>query len=357
MRILAGYLARLFVVRFALLLVGLTAVAALVDVVAHADSVLGAAGAGPLSLFRYAGLRLPEIGADLMPLSVLLGALLTFAGLARHSELVIIVATGVSQLKLIALLLPAVVLVALSQFVIEDQVVPESIRELRAWGVGEYGGSSRGADGTRAHWLRVEGDVLRIGRIEAGGRALAAVTVFRRDGAGTLIERIDAGSAEYADGRWTLYDVTQRSMSDNSIKRLIEARWEVSLAPARLLVSSTRPEELSLAGLRRFLGDERLGSLPQYHYQTWLHQRLAAPFGTLLMVLVAVPLAGRFRRSGRTAPALAGGVAIGFGYLVFAGFTLSLGKGGLLLPAAAAWLPVVVLACLGITLALHAERA
>jgi len=86
MNVLATYLTRLLLTRFALLLIGLTAFLLGLDLMVNANSLLQQ-GDGLEALVRYAFLRTPVVVSDLIKIASLLAGLLTFASLIRHGEL------------------------------------------------------------------------------------------------------------------------------------------------------------------------------------------------------------------------------------------------------------------------------
>src|ERR687891_318836 len=142
------YLSRLYLMRFAFLLLGLALLVVFLDFLADGDEVLEAGGGAVLPILRYTMLRLPEIVAELIPITAMLAGFVTFAGLARFRELTALLGVGISKFRLAAAMAPAALLVATTQFVIEDQALPLAVGELKAWGVADYA-SSGGGPGAR----------------------------------------------------------------------------------------------------------------------------------------------------------------------------------------------------------------
>jgi lipopolysaccharide export system permease protein len=350
--VLSRYIARRLLARAAVLLAGLGALMMLLDFLANGDQVIEGSDSVLLPMLQYTVLRLPEIVAQLLPITAMLAGLLTFAELARRSELTAMAAAGVSKTRLVLAVLPVALLIAGLQFVIEDQAVPVAVAKLRAWGIGDYGPS--GDDATT--WLRQGDDILRLHTLDRDAGRIDGVTVFRRDPEGNLIDRLVAPSATYEDGAWTLHDVTRSSVRTGLIEHEDRVRWSEGLDPKVLASVLADPRETPLVQLLGAIGKGGLGSQPRYRYKLWLEDRLAAPMTTIAMILIIVALARPV--SGRAAQGwlIALGVAVGFVAWTFDGLVLTFGDLGLLPPVLAAWTPLVVFAASAASILLHQER-
>jgi lipopolysaccharide export system permease protein len=91
------------------------------------------------------------------------------------------------------------------------------------------------------------------------------------------------------------------------------------------------------------------------HYLVDLYLKLALPFASAVLALVAVPIAGRLRRHPSIAAIVGLGTSVGFGYWVLLGLSTSLGQTGALPPAVAAWAANGVYALLGAVLFLSSD--
>jgi len=88
------------------------------------------------------------------------------------------------------------------------------------------------------------------------------------------------------------------------------------------------------------------GDRPVSYYQTRFLDAFAGPFATLVMLLLAAPVALANFRSGQGAVLLSGGLAAGLIFLVVNGLLSALGEGGMLSPALAVWGGPVIFAAL-----------
>jgi lipopolysaccharide export system permease protein len=350
--VMSRYVARRLLARAAILIAGLAALMMLLDFLANGDQVIAHSDGVVWPILRYTVLRLPEIVAQVLPITAVLAALLTFADLARHSELTAIAAAGVSKARLALVVLPVALLIAAVQFVVEDQAVPAAVGRLRAWGIGDYAPPE---DGVLA-WLRTGDDILRIRAFDPAAGRIEGVTVYRRDPEGNLAARLSAASATYEDGGWTLHDVSRSEVRPAVVEHADRLRWSDALDPELLGSVLADPRETRLGDLLRVIRTPGLGTQPSYRYKLWLQARLAAPVTTVAMLLIVVALARPL--SGRAAQGwwIALGIAVGFVCWTFAGLVLTIGDLGLLPPALAAWVPAGVFAASASSLLLQQER-
>jgi lipopolysaccharide export system permease protein len=346
------YLSRLYLMRFAFLLLGLALLVVFLDFLADGDEVLKAGGSAVMAILRYTLLRLPEIVSELIPITAMLAGFVTFAGLARYRELTALLGVGISKFALAAAIAPAAVLIATLQFAIEDQALPRAVSELREWGVGDYAVS----DDAKVTWIRQGTDIVRIERFDRGESRLDGVAIFRRDGAGNLLERIEAETAVYREGDWILQGVRRSTPGEPAEIEAQSLGWPQGLSLDLLLAAAAHPKETPLHSLLSVSEQTDLGTQPGYRYKLWLHERLAGPVTTMVLIMLTVALAQPFEsRTGRSM-LLAAWLGVGFLAWTFDGLVLTFGEIGLLPPPLAAWAPTLVFAALAVWLMLRDER-
>lgn len=350
--LVSRYISRLFLTRFLFVLAGITAMAELLELFANADDIMKQEAQAFAALARYGLLRLPEIITVMAAPSASLAALLALGALVRHRELVSLKAAGVSQVRLFLALLPAALLVLAFEWVVQDRLVPPAVHSLREWGVGDYG-KGKDSDDTM-QWVRDGRRVVNWGA--AQGRTLTEVRIFDRDPSGRLTGEIRANRAEYHDGRWTLHGVTQLDVATNAITDAPDRDWAIPYTPSRFEMVSAPPNELSFRTLAHFATNPAFGNRPVYFYWTWMFEKIAAPVGTLILALLAVPLTQQFQRPGGIVLMLAAGVVISFLYLILRGVMVSFGESGVLPPLLATAAPALTLVAVGGTLFVRHER-
>jgi lipopolysaccharide export system permease protein len=108
---------------------------------------------------------------------------------------------------------------------------------------------------------------------------------------------------------------------------------------------------MSSQELKRYLKKIRKMGMDTRDFAVQLYHKLFYPLACPLMVLLGIPFSCSTRRSGGTTKAIGISLAIGFSFWIVLSFSLALGKGDVLTPAAAALLPYLLYGAAGALLA------
>jgi lipopolysaccharide export system permease protein len=354
------YVSRTLLSHLAMTFVGFVALLQVFDLLNSADDVIKRHGSWS-AVARYALLRLPELAAFILPFAMLIATLLMLAKLARGNEIMALKSSGLSFYRLLLSLIPVTLLIGALHFLISDQVVPRTAQALEAWDAGADAGqpaqTSRAKGGDPGVWVRDGSTFIHLDAIVSEGTELRGVTIDERAG-NVLTRQIRAKQAVFDDTGWRLFEVQILSLAEGADRRpqhLAEMPWETSLTPGHLADLAADPAKLSLAEVWRFVASPDVGSRPVDFYETWLLRKLAIPFVTLMMVLLAAPVAQGMQRHGGLGTGLAVGVGIGFLYFVADGLLLALGEIGTIPPVVAAWSPTVLFGAVGVSVLLKIE--
>ena len=353
MTTLHRYLARHFLLRFLLVLLGIS----LAVIAFELTEALGSDEWTFETVSRYALLRLPSLMAQLLPIATLIAGLLTVGELLRHRELVAAWAAGLSQYRLLTGMLPLLLLLGLFHLLLSDQVVPRTTDQLRQWGIGEFRGAGLlSSDGSHL-WLRSGDDILRIATRGLRDDRLRDITIFRRNQEGQLLERLDAPLAEREAEGWRLRNVVRHETEPYRQSREDSLLWRGEVEVEQLHLVARPPRELALADLWDLWRSEGYGQRPQELYATWVHARIAQFFAAPLLLCLAFALGQGWRRTGELTRLMLTGLALGFGFFIVNGISIALGEVGFLPPLLAAWAPPLLLASVVAHLLLKPEAA
>jgi len=345
------YILRVFFTQFAMLLIAFSALMQLFDLLSNSIDVLQRSDGHLRGLALYAVLRLPEIVSFLIPFVVLLAALMTLGRLERDNEILAYKASGAPYNAVLLAFLPAVCVVALLHFALADQVVPRAIDAMVKRDI--YVDKPSKAADSPSLFIQDGKSVIEVSKVENYGAVLRKVKIYTRSDSGVISNFSEAAVVNYdiKQHAWTLHDVWSTNIAQDRATistHVAQEPWQTTLTPTEFSNLIELPQAMPLSKIWSFATSDEVGVRPTYFYEAWLQKRFAIPVSSILMILLAAPVAHSVYQRGR---GLAGGMAIGFilGFLYFVadGLVMSLGESGAVPPVVAAWMPILVFASIG----------
>jgi lipopolysaccharide export system permease protein len=304
---------------------------------------VGVGNYGHLQALRYVALNLPSQLLQFLPVGVLIGSLLAMGGLARHSELTVFRAAGVSVFRIGGSVFLAGLLVLPLALVTDEYLAPSLSRMARIHKAIERNGQISLA-GPGGAWVRDGGLILRAGRSTGSGYDSISVFEVGADNRLLAVGRA-AGATERADAGWELRDYAWSAFDERGVRFGREAAHALAagISPAFFAMIVADPADLSLRELwrtSRYLESTGLDSR-RVRFAFWSHvARLAA---IPLAALLALPFLFGSMRLVETGARATLGLGIGLGYFILQRMvesgTIAFG----LNPLPLAWLPTALL--------------
>lgn len=307
---------------------------------------------------RYFLFKIPLMLTQITPPAVITAALLTYGMLGRRNEIIAFRSGGVSLLQTALPVLVLSLVISAAALVWNETVVPYASRKFQYVNNIEIRKRAlRGVLSERAIWFHGGDGFYHIDYVDRGQQAIFDVTIYRLDSRFRLRSVIHVARADWRDGRWHTTDAIEYAMTDASGPGtpVPVDSLHISESLDDFLEVQREPEELSFTALRERINDLARKGIDASHYLVDLYLKLALPFASCVLAVVAVPIAGRLRRHPSIAAIVGIGTAVGFGYWVVLGLSTSLGQTGALPPLVAAWAANGVYLLLGTALFLSSD--
>jgi LPS export ABC transporter permease LptG/LPS export ABC transporter permease LptF len=320
---------------------------------------IAATGASARLVARYVVFLLPLLSIELLPASVLLAMLTTYALLARRSEAIAWWACGQSVYRLV---LPGLLFAATiggGMWLVQERVMPQANLRQDALRAQIRGGVSRTETRAGRQWLASGGNgrLYSYEYVDETG-TLSDLAIYDFDAEGVHLRQ-----TIYArEGRWAspvqmqLNDAEVLLFKDGGMERQHLAAMVVEgVEPVDVFRPGTdKPSYLSAKQLSAYIKNLKQRGASVAPLAAALQRKYTDPFGALVMALVGIPLALAFgRRSALLA--LASAILIGLGFRATMGGFTQLAIYGLLPAAVAAWAPPIIFASAGIYLLFRAR--
>ena len=351
------YLAGQFLALFVPILLGLVLLYFVIDLVDRLDGFLrDQASVGALA--RYFLFKIPLMVTQITPPAVIIAVLLAFGLLGRRNEIIALRAGGVSLLQTGIPVLAVAGVISVAALIWNETVVPYASRRFQyVRNVEIHKRAIRGVLSERAVWYHGSGGFYNIDYVDRAQQAVYGLTIYRFDDAFQLRSVVTVARAQWRDDHWQVTDAIEQQLDGGTFTT-------ATVPPGSLLIPETlddflevqrEPEELTFIELRERIESLTSKGIDASHYLVDLYIKLALPFASMVLALIAVPIAGRLRRHPSIAAIIALGSSVGFFYWVLLGLSMSLGKSGAIPPLMAAWAANAIYALLGVVLFLWSD--
>ena len=356
-RTMSLYMARMFLVRTFAILAALVIVLQALDLLSESGRILAYQGNGNAEVWRYIGLRVPQIVSTFLPFSVLLGTILTLITMNSNSEVIAMKASGLSAHQVLAPLMVAALGVAVVSFGFNERIVARATGTLEQWKKVEYGPLPVDR-GDRANvWVRDGDHLIDVRQIKGRGDTaqLFGITVYERNG--SSLRSMLTATHGVRDGKGWRVDGAQRfDVASGTLTPLGTTRIGEGVRPDQFTLAHVDADSLSFFQLKEAIDDLVVAGRPTKALEGSLWHKLAGPLSSILMPLLGAVAAFGIARSGKLFIRAVIGMALGFLYFVSDNFALAMGNLGAYPPFLAAWAPFLLFAMIGEAVLLRTEE-
>jgi LPS export ABC transporter permease LptG len=291
-----------------------------------------------------------------IPIAALLSVLVTFGLLSRTSELTVMKACGISLYRVA---LPVVLLslfFSAALFALDQEILARANRRANALDDQIRGRPPKTFNPLNRRWVIArDGSIYHYGFFDAERDTLTSLNIYGLvPGAWRLASQTFASTAHYRSG-WTANTGWTQEFTAGPPKWRAFTQQRVSLEPPEYFkTEDTEMELMTATQLRRAVNELSATGANVVPQRVDLHRKLAFPFVTLVMTLLAVPFGVTTGRRG-TLYGIGLGIVLALSYWFVMSVFVAIGKAGLLPPALAAWTPNIIVSACAIYLLLKAK--
>lgn len=344
MKVFERYLAREIYAATALVLAAFLMLFAFFDLVGEMSD-LGRGGYQLENIFAFVVLTLPGRVYELAPIAVLIGTIYALTTLARHSEITVLRASGLSTTSFVLALARIGILFVVLTIALGEFVVPfaeRAAQQLRLKAM-----SSMVAQEFRSGlWVKDERSFVNVRNVQPDAR-LRDVRIYEFDAEYRLVAITDAASGDFAPPEhWQLHGVTRTSFDASGqgthVEQLPEMLWKSALSPNILSVSLVVPEKMSVINLYQYIKHLSENQQRTERYLIAMWKKGVYPLTCIVMMLLALPFSFLSTRGGAVSVRVFTGIMLGIGFHMLNGLFSNLGLINDWVPAVAAMTPSVL---------------
>lgn len=368
-RILDVYLSReyLRVVVLAIVsLLGLFYISTLIDLI----DKLFRGETTPVILFRYFVFRTPQFVFYVIPMSVLVGVLVTIGVMTKNGELLVMRACGISLYRTAAPLILFGLAASGVLFMMQERVLTHANRtaDQLERSIRRRGPATLAPD--RRWMVGTHGEMYHYDLFDQSANRFTNLLVYRLDDAAWQLKTVThaaeavavgaaAGGQSQSESAWTARHGWTREMTEPAKgARAAAGRFAtfdeqtLTLEPSGYFKTDDPVADLMTYGqLRDYIARLRASGANVVPQMVALQRKIAFPFVTVVMTMLAVPFA--ITTGPRGAMYGVGiGLVIAISYWVLLSVSVALGAGGVLSPTLGAWAPNILFSAIALYLVL-----
>ncbi len=284
------------------------------------------------------------------PISALLAAELNLGRLTRDSELIAIEASGVSLRRF---LWPYVV------FSLNDLVVPETNHRAQVL-LREYVYKKTPPKIQQNVFFRdAEDRYFYVNELDNQTWEMRKVIVYELGKSRSFPDVIVAQKARWLEDQWLLEDgvISRYNQEGRLEEEIVFAQMTIDMKEElkEFFEKQRSPEEMPFRELRQQIAILRQAGSETQKFEVAYHLKFALPFSALMFILMGMPLGLQRRKDSKTLGVIVT-VILAFVYYILLSIFRSLGRGDIMAPWLAAWMPDLIFGALGFVLYLMVDR-
>jgi lipopolysaccharide export system permease protein len=350
------YLAREIYLATLLVLGAFLALFSFFDLV-HELSDLGKGGYQLRHALGFVLLTLPGRAYELFPVGVLIGTLYAVTQLARHSEITVLRASGLSTGRMLWALGKIGGVFVILTFLIGEFVAPPAERlaqQLRLRAMSDVVGQ----EFRSGLWVRDEHAFVNVREV-LPDTTLRGVRIYEFDDKHQLLAISEAATGKHvASDRWQLGSVVRTIfMGDRiSVERTDQFEWRSALSPDILTVMMVAPARMTIVNLYLYINHLSENQQKTHRYEIAMWKKLIYPAAALVMMALALPFGYLHDRAGNVSVKVFFGIMLGVTFHLLNGLFSSLGIINAWPPAIAALTPSGLFLLAAAAMTLWVER-
>jgi lipopolysaccharide export system permease protein len=353
MNILTRYLAREFSKNFFLGLGAFSAIYLIVEFFERVNVFLYNKAPLPMMTSYFVN-KIPFILFQVAPASVLLSSIITLGLMSRHNEVMAMKAGGISLWRITFPILGVVMMIYFALLGMNEFIVPATNQNARIIeDLIIHKKKPVAAFKQSQIWIHSHQTIYNIRAYRPKQDILEGITFFRFDEYFRLVERVDARSARWKEGRWVFSEASVTQFPRNGLpirKKYPEIILSLPETPSDFRIAEKNPDEMNYREIRDYVRKIERDGYDASKYHCAMHARISFPFITVILGFLGIPIALRKERGA--------GIALGVGFCILTSslcwvvfsFSLELGKAGTFPPFLSAWLGNFIFALAGVYL-------
>ena len=296
-------------------------------------------------VLQLLGFMTPQFIYFVIPLSVLLGVLITFGILSRTSELSVMKACGISLYRIAAPLFLLSLVFSAVLYGLEQKVMARANERAEGLDSQIRGRPPRTATMVTRRWVvGRDGAIYHFAQFDQQQNVFRNLEVYGvAKNAWRLDRQVFATRAAFDGQNWQSGTGWEQEFAGKGKWTAFNARTLAIEPPEYFETMQPLAEMMSVPELKRYIDELSASGVNVIPLSIELQKKLAFPFVTVVMTLLAIPFGMTAGKRG-TLYGIGIGIVLALTYWILGGAFAAVGKAGILSPIMAGWAPNILAA-------------
>ena len=292
-------------------------------------------------IFEYYFNFIPYFGNLFSPLFIFISVIFFTSKMANNTEIIAILNSGMSFKRLLKPFIISAIILGILSFILGNFIIPPSNSE-RIDFENKYLKNKRYSRAKNIH-MQIEPEQYIYMESFNTTRNIGYKFTLENFKDGRLQSKLKSDYVQYdtLNHKWTInkYEIREFQTTGEIITTGTKIDTSLNLSPHDFTKRRSLVETMNMFELNNYITEEELkGSEQIVYHKIEKHKRIAFPFASIILTLIAVAIASRKIRGG-IGVHLGMGMLIAFTYILFMQVSTTFATNSNLTPALAVWIP------------------
>ena len=301
-------------------------------------------------IFKYYLNFIPYFTNLFSPLFIFISVIYFTSKMANNSEIIAILNSGMSFSRLLRPFVISAVILSMMSFVLGNFIIPHTNKGKIDF-ENKYIRKKQQKRVKKIH-MQIKKDQYIYLESYNKSKDIGYKFTLENFKDNTLKSKLSANYIQFdtINNKWKIKDYFIRIYNDKNedIIKGKELDTLINLKPTDFSKNTSLVETMGMKELNQFIKKEEIKGTAQITFhKIEKHKRIANPFSSIILTIIAVAIGARKIRGGSGIP-LSIGVIISFSYILFMQVSTTFATNGNLLPAIAVWIPNIIFSLIAI---------
>ncbi len=303
------------------------------------------------TIFDYFCSFLPYFANQFSPLFVFISVIFFTSKMAGNSEIIAILAAGVSFRRLLVPYMAGAAVIAALTFALSNYIIPPTNVKRIAY-TNKYVKNRKVEEGLNVQLMASPGVVAFMARYDTKTKTGYQFSLDKFKGK-TLVSRLTARTIKYDTlNNWRVENYMIRNFNGMRESVSYGSRLDtvIAIQPRDFIISRNDQETLTTPELATYIEEQKqrgVANIKQFEIEK--ERRFAITAAAFILTLIGMSLSARKVKGGMGVN-IGIGLVLSFTYILFSSVTSSFAVSGVTSPAIAMWIPNIVYFIIGIFL-------